>query len=290
MKVLIIIVSYNFEKWIDRCLGSLRKSDFPTDVVVIDNDSKDRTVALLEKNYPEVRLIKTGENLGFGRANNIGIKIALNEGYDFVFLLNQDAWISADTIRILIDTALKHPEYGILSPVHLDGTEEHLDEGFASYTGVKTKNGCISNDKGIIPVSFINAAFWMLPRKTLETVGGFSPLFYHYGEDIDYVNRVKYHKMKIGYSPKATGCHDRAQRSKPTRKAFMHAEYVYHLSEYANINFSLWKAFSYGILACGKKALTKDFVFYTKILWKLITKTGEVLKARKQYSNTSLHI
>ena len=100
MKILVIIVSYNFERWIDRCLNSLRQSEQQADVVVIDNASQDRTVSLIESRYPEVRLIKSKENLGFGRANNIGMKIALKEGYDAVFLLNQDAWIDAKVLGV----------------------------------------------------------------------------------------------------------------------------------------------------------------------------------------------
>ena len=62
MKVLIIIVSYNFERWIDRCLGSLRKSETHADVVVIDNASQDQTVQRIRQDYPEVRLVETGAN------------------------------------------------------------------------------------------------------------------------------------------------------------------------------------------------------------------------------------
>ena len=83
MKVLVIIVSYNFEPWIERCLGSLRLSRYPVDTVVIDNGSKDRTIQRIKKDFPEVRLLPQTENLGFGKANNIGMKIALKEGYDF---------------------------------------------------------------------------------------------------------------------------------------------------------------------------------------------------------------
>lgn len=92
-RVLAIIVSYNFVGWMKRCLGSLRCSELPVDVVVIDNFSTDDTVQMIKKNYPEVRLICSNENLGFGRANNIGLRIALEENYDAAFLLNQDAWV-----------------------------------------------------------------------------------------------------------------------------------------------------------------------------------------------------
>ena len=85
MKILTIIVSYNFERWMKPCLESLTRSVHPTDVLVIDNGSTDRTVSLLRESYPWVRLIANGENLGFGRANNIGLRLALDEGYDAAF-------------------------------------------------------------------------------------------------------------------------------------------------------------------------------------------------------------
>ena len=91
MKVLVIIITYNFEPWINRCLGSLAQSDYPVDTIVLDNGSTDQTVHHLRINYPHIRLIENRANLGFGRANNIGMQIAMTEGYDFVFLMNQDA-------------------------------------------------------------------------------------------------------------------------------------------------------------------------------------------------------
>ena len=123
MKVLVIIVSYHFEPWIDRCLGSLRLSQYPVDTVVIDNGSTDRTIQRIQNDYPEVRLLPQAKNLGFGKANNIGMQIAVAEGYDIVFLLNQDAWIDSNTIGKLVALSQSHPQYGILSPVHLTGKE-----------------------------------------------------------------------------------------------------------------------------------------------------------------------
>ena len=91
MKILTIIVTYNGMKWLDRCLGSLRESSLKTDVVAVDNGSTDGTPEYIAANFPEVQLHCTGENLGFGRANNVGLQKAVAEGYDYVYLLNQDA-------------------------------------------------------------------------------------------------------------------------------------------------------------------------------------------------------
>lgn len=68
MKILVIIVSYNFERWIDRCLNSLRQSEQQADVVVIDNASQDRTVSLIESRYPEVRHLSKAKRISVSDA------------------------------------------------------------------------------------------------------------------------------------------------------------------------------------------------------------------------------
>lgn len=286
MKVLVIIISYNFEQWMDHCLGSLRRSEHPIDVLVLDNDSKDKTIERIRTNYPEVRLIENRKNLGFGRANNLGMQIAIEEGYDYVFLMNQDAWIAPDTISTLISLSQKHTEYGILSPVHLTGKGDKLDPGFGDYASIQDINDLPKFDE-ILPLPFINAAFWLVPTSILKQVGGFSPLFYHYGEDKDFVNRLHYHKYSVGYTPKTFGNHDREYRPL-THAGFLRNEYVYHLSEYANINYSAWQGFAYGVFAVCKKSveallkgklrLSKD---YLQLIFRLVAQSREVFTQRK---------
>ena len=284
MKVLVIIVSYNFEPWLERCLGSLRHSFYPVDTVVIDNGSTDQTIQRIRKDYPEIRLLPQNKNLGFGRANNIGMQIALTEGYDFVFLLNQDAWIDSNTIGKLVELSQSHPQYGILSPVHLTGKGDKPDPGFGYYAQIQQLDQL--SDKNILPIPFANAALWMIPVSVLKKVGGFSPLFYHYGEDKDFVNRLTYHDYQVGYSPRVFGNHDREYRPL-THQVFLRTEYVYHLSEYANIHHNWLKAFGYGVLApmkkClvalfkGKASLSKD---YFRMTFQLLRRSKEVCRYR----------
>ena len=285
MKVLVIIVSYNFEPWLERCLGSLRHSFYPVDTVVIDNGSTDQTIQRIRKDYPEIRLLPQNKNLGFGRANNIGMQIALTEGYDFVFLLNQDAWIDSNTIGKLVELSQSHPQYGILSPVHLTGKGDKPDPGFGYYAQIQQLDQL--SDKNILPIPFANAALWMIPISVLNKVGGFSPLFYHYGEDKDFVNRLTYHDYQVGYSPRVFGNHDREYRPL-THQVFLRTEYVYHLSEYANIHHNGLKAFGYGVLAPMKKclvalfkrkaSLSKDYFHMT---FQLLRRSKEVCFYRK---------
>ena len=286
MKVLVVIVSYNFERWIDRCLGSLQQSEHPVDIVVIDNASQDHTVQRIKKDYPYIRLVESKVNLGFGKANNIGMKMALEEGYEAVFLMNQDAWIAKDAIGVLAQLCQEHPSYGILSPVHLTGNGEKPDPGFGIYAQMESL-GQLPKGKNLLPLPFVNAAFWMIPVSVLKKVGGFCPLFYHYGEDKDYVNRLHYHGYYMSYSPLAFGCHDREYRPL-THAGFLRTEYVYHLSEYANIRHSFPKAFGYAVLATLKKSMESLFkgkfklsAEYISMSFRLLVKSGDIHRYRK---------
>ena len=89
MRVFVLIITYNAEKWIEFCLGSLKDSTIPITPLIVDNNSNDKTVSLIKEKYPEAIILANNQNLGFGKANNIGIKYAIEKGFDYVFLLNQ---------------------------------------------------------------------------------------------------------------------------------------------------------------------------------------------------------
>ena len=94
--------------WADKCLGSLLHSKNYCDILIIDNGSQDGTQEYVREKYHNVMLVENKCNLGFGRANNMGISYALQHHYDGVLLLNQDAWVDEGTINILC-TALFPP-------------------------------------------------------------------------------------------------------------------------------------------------------------------------------------
>lgn len=209
-RVLVIIVTFNGLKWADKCFTSLRKSDFPVDIFVVDNGSSDGTPEYVREHFPEVMLHCTGENYGFGKANNIGLAHALSEGYDYVYLLNQDAWVQPDTIGSLIKAMETDPSYGILSPLQMTASMTAPDPRFAA----KCLDGPVGTYlKGrIYDVSFVMAAHWLISRSCIETVGGFSPAFRHYGEDDNYIHRAVYHGFKVGFCGGVHAVHDRDMR------------------------------------------------------------------------------
>jgi GT2 family glycosyltransferase len=217
--------------WYDKCLGSLRTSTIPVKTIIIDNASSDNTVLYIQSHYPEVHLVENNKNLGFGKANNIGIRYAMEQDCDYVFLLNQDAWILPDTIEKLYILMEENPEYGILSPIHLRGDGLKLDYKFSLHISANQckyfVSDCILNrisTESIYEITFANAAFWLLSKECIKKIGYFDPLFFHYAEDGDYINRVKYHKMKIGICPNIYGFHDREQnvsiKNMPLKKLY----------------------------------------------------------------------
>ena len=214
VKVYCIIVTYNAMKWVDKCLGSLRQSSVPVIPVIIDNCSKDETVSYVEKNYPEAHLIVNKENKGFGQANNQGIEWAYKEGATHFFLLNQDAWVEKETLWRLIEIQ-NNEDIDIVSPIHLNGTGQKIDRGFQVLAinglGNFTSDAYLKEFQDYYIVKNVNAAAWLIKKSTILTIGGFDPLYFHYGEDTNYIQRMKYHNKKMAIVPTSIIYHDRGE-------------------------------------------------------------------------------
>lgn len=214
MRVVVVIITYNGLKWIDKCFGSLRNSEVGLETVVVDNGSSDSTVSYLRKHFPEVVIIENNENQGFAKANNIGIKRALEFGADYIFLLNQDAWIEKNTVSELIKTFSCCENTGIAVPIQMNGSYSGLDDCFSGYLPKEFISDLYFGhlqDHYILP--FMNAAAWMISTECVKQVGGFDTLlFYHYGEDDNYCQRIRYHHFNLVLNTRCSFCHDREFR------------------------------------------------------------------------------
>ena len=232
-----IVVTYNGAEWIQKCLSSVVEAPVADHkILVIDNGSQDATVTLIQKHFTQVQLLLPGENLGFGKANNVGIETAMSQGADYIFLLNQDAWINTNTFPELIRCMEKYPEFGILSPIQLNA-DGNLDSQFRKYYNTESN----TENQQVDEIKFVNASGWFMTAACIQAVGGFSPLFFHYGEDADYCNRVRYHGFKIGVATKCSYIHDRGGRSieKVAYEKQVQQVFVANLVRLANINRTL---------------------------------------------------
>ncbi len=114
MQTSIIIVNYNTRKHLQACLSSVyahcQKS---IEVIVVDNNSKDDSVAMVKSEFPSVKLIESSVNLGFGMGNNVGVEHASHE---FVMLLNSDAMLQMDSVTALTQYLIDHPDVSCVTP------------------------------------------------------------------------------------------------------------------------------------------------------------------------------
>ena len=201
-RVLVIIVTYNGMHWLERCLGSVCAD---ADLYVFDNDSTDGSADWVQAHFPQARLIRSAENLGFTKPNNLGMQYALEKGYEYVYLLNEDAWLAPGALEILLSAADAHPEYGVLSPLQMTDGFKGLDPQFAKLYREASSE--------VVPVRRIMAAHWLIPTRVIRRIGLFDEaLFPHWGQDDDWCNRLHFCGLKVGVVSQARAVHDRAFR------------------------------------------------------------------------------
>lgn len=250
-RVLVIIVSYNGMPWLERCLGSVypgaKTCHFAPDLYVWDNDSTDGSADYVAKHFPGAHLVRSAENVGFAKANNMGFQYALDHGYDYVYLLNQDAWLAPGALETLVAAAQAHPDYAVLSPLQYQDGYQAFDSQFAKlYHGSEEGVGfqTASEPDEVVEVKRIMAAHWLVPVGALKTVGPFEEeLFPLYGQDDDWCNRVRYQGLKVGVVPGAKAVHDRALRQETKEKVIRRNYYTGSLIRLCDPNRPLWERF-----------------------------------------------
>jgi len=211
--VLAIIVTFNGHKWIEKCIASLQSQTHKVDIFLIDNNSHDNTLELIRERFPDLVVYSSSVNLGFGKANNLGFIHALKNKYHYVLLLNQDAFLSPDTVNKLYVHCESNPEIGIISPMQLDPDTKTIESKFVNFITRTDTNKEIISDlyfsriKSLYYIEFIQAAIWFMPISTIESLGGFDPVFFHYGEDRDYCMRLQKTAKHVAISTQSIGYH-----------------------------------------------------------------------------------
>lgn len=218
-RVATITVGTNEIKWLDRCFGSLAAADttgFDLDIHFVDNASADGGPEHVASSYPGVRITRNERNLGFTGANNVGIRVALAEGADYVFLVNPDTWTPPGLIRGLVEFAESWPDYGVIGPMQYryDPESEDLEEFNAwSQTALWLGEQHAFAGDGIAHPSPAGAVQGRAPRTfehayvqgaalfvrtaVLEQIGHFDPTFHTYYEEVDLCRRARWAGWRV---------------------------------------------------------------------------------------------
>jgi len=290
-KVTCIIVTYNASKWIFDCLVSIKEPNIDLQIVVVDNNSKDDTLEIIANNFPNVQVFPQSINLGFGAANNMGFEKAKEYGSEYIYLLNQDTISYEDNIYKLINLDLHSGERnGFVSPTHLNDEGDKLDKLFESFINSNTcpyiiSDLFLSQKKDLYEIEFSNAAAWLLKVSTVKNLGGlFSKAFFHYGEDNNFVSRLKFFGYKNFIAPNIFIHHCREVRRGKLGGDFHSKRFIISaIVKMHDINYS----YSANSIFVFKKSLVLirkySFLLGLKLLVYPIFSFKSINEARKSY-------
>lgn len=218
----IIIVTFNHKKYISDCLNSILKEKYPNEIILVDNCSHDGLIEFVEKSYPMVKIIRSTNNLGFGAANNLGVKCSHGE---FIVFLNPDTIVRDRWLENLISPLQKH-ENLITTPKILNyyGSSINTCGAINHFTGLTFTQGL-----GKVPIEFnepifvsgVSGACFALKRKDFDKINGFDESFFLYNEDSDFSWRTHLSGLEIAFIPESIVYHDYTLKVSP--------EKLYHL-------------------------------------------------------------
>lgn len=204
----IIIVNWNTRDLLRQCLASLPWDDpaLPLEVIVADNGSDDDSVAMVEAEFPQVRLIRNEANVGFVRATNQGLRAATG---DFLLLLNSDTEVQPGALERLVQALDEHPEAGAVGPALLntDGTPQvsfgplprmihrFFPDVFESRCRRRVWQAAHTTRRPI-PVGWLGGAALLTRREVLRRVGCLDERWFMWYDDLDWCRRLQ----QAGYS------------------------------------------------------------------------------------------
>ena len=127
MKLTVVILNYNVRYFLEQCIRSVQHAirNLDAEIIVVDNDSSDDSCTMMKQLFPEIKLIKNKENVGFSKANNQAVAVAKGE---YVCILNPDTAVSEDTFQAVLSYAENIPKMGALGTYLIDGTGNFLPE------------------------------------------------------------------------------------------------------------------------------------------------------------------
>lgn len=258
-KVSIITVNYNQTELTCALLDSIRRQDYrETEVIVVDNASREDPQATILDRFPEVIYLRSNINLGFAGGNNLGLTAATG---DFYFFVNNDAELTPACIGFLLDLFRAHPKAGIVSPLICYARQpDQTGADIIQYAGMTpihpltARNRTIGNktpDLGQFAVPrethYAHGAAMMLPRRILDKAGRMAEDFFLYYEELDWCERIRGAGYEAWVEPRAKVYHKESmsvQKLGALKTYFLNRNRVYfmrrHCSGWKNALFTVF--------------------------------------------------
>ncbi len=274
----IVIVSWNVKGLLKKCLLSLMESrgwrlvrpaadgaapGRIMEIWVVDNGSSDGSQDMLREDFPDVGLVASEENLGFTRANNVGIERCRGR---YIMLLNPDTEVSEDALSTLVDYLDESPDVGIVGPkiFDSDGEVQPSRRRFPTYGTAFVESTVLQQwfprnralaryymwdkpDDMVQDVDWLEGACLVVRREVVEAVGGLDERFFMYSEELDWCQRVKEAGWRVVYLPTARIVHHGGKSSEQVAAAkhihFQRSKIAYYAKRFGNFRGSLLRWF-----------------------------------------------
>jgi GT2 family glycosyltransferase len=277
MDLSIIIVTWNTKDLLQQCLASIYKTihDMTFEIIVIDNASEDDTVVMLREKFPHITLIRNSRNLGFGAANNQGLRIMRGR---YAVLLNSDTVLTIHAVEELFTFMETHPEAAIACGQLLndDGSKQNSMASFPSLLTLMTNTPLLEyllpkrypskryHYKNPLEVDSGIGACLLVRKKAIDEVGMFDERYFFFFEETDWAYQMKKAGWKIFHIPTAFIYHFQGQsigRNVRSRIEFYRSRYLF---------FRKWHRRAYYLLISS--------VIFSRLLvnW-LLTTAGNIL-------------
>lgn len=224
--IFVIIANWNGEKLLRECLESFFMNTFCSNchIVVVDDASVDGSVDMLKREFPKIKLIRNRKNLGFSKANNIGIRYAMARDAHYVLLLNNDIVITEKKwLATMVNVLESDKKIGIVGCklLYPNGRLQHAG-GIIEVRGFRHR-GRLEKDVGqydkVQFVDYVTGAAFLIKTEVISKIGlldeGFSPLYF---EEIDWCARARFHGYEVAYTPIPVFIHKTSSTTKTLAK------------------------------------------------------------------------
>ncbi len=298
-KIAVIILSYNGKKYLPDLFKSLREQTLqPSEVVILDNNSSDDSVEYIEQNFREATLIVSKENTGFAGGNNIGIKEALKNSPDYIFMLNQDTVCDPKCLEKLAEKASSFDNLFACQPLVMCWPEKNLIQtsgnkmhflGFGYSGDYKREFSYEVVEKLNRNPFYLSGAAMFIDVNVLNKIGLLDEDYFLYHEDTDICLRAKFLGYKLKLVPEAIVYHKYTETISKNRWFWSERNRLLSLLKFYKLPtlillFPFWFFMELGILGYS----LMDGWFFTKIksFFSSLSKVPKILKKRKKIQKT----
>ncbi len=218
--VAIIILNWNNPDDTLACLRSVMALDYPAacrNVIVVDNGSTDDSVVRIRRMHPDILLIATNANLGYAGGNNVGVRHALEQGAEFLCILNNDVVVEPGALELMLAAIQARPDVGIVTPLVAERTHDGdrvwalgaaVDHSTAAVTRLRAGEAAAAwREAAPYEVEVASGAAMLIHRRVFEQVGLLDEAFFLYYEEVDWCLAVRRAGFRILATPAAVVWH-----------------------------------------------------------------------------------